>query len=142
MADKDDSTFMVEIITPERKFYQDDVECIIVPAPDGELGILKGHAPMVAAVSTGLIRIKQDGKWIEAYTSEGFLEVRKDETIILSQEVEWPDEIDYKREQAEKQRAEEQLRQAESIKQYRESRIMLTRELAKLKVKDHYNSLE
>jgi len=143
MAEAGSSTFMIEIITPERKFFQRDVQCVVVPAPDGELGILKGHAPMVAAISTGLIKIKQeDGKWIEAFTSEGFLEVRQDETIILSQEVEWPDEIDLKRAQAEKQRAEEKLRQAESMRQYRESRITLTRQLVKLKVKDHYKSLE
>lgn len=142
MAEHNDSTFMIEIITPERKFFQREVQCVVVPAPDGELGILKGHAPMVAAISTGLIKIKQDDKWIEAFTSEGFLEVRQDETIILSQEVEWPDEIDLKRAQAEKQRAEEKLRQAESMRQYRESRITLTRQLVKLRVKDHYNSLE
>jgi len=142
MAESNSSTFTVEIITPERKFFQRDVQCVVVPAPDGELGILKGHAPMVAAISTGLIKIKQDGKWLEAFTSEGFLEVRSDETIILSQEVEWPDEIDLKRAQAEKQRAEEKLRQAESMRQYRESRIQLTRQLVKLQVKDHYKSLE
>lgn len=142
MAESNNSTFTVEIITPERKFFQRDVQCVVVPAPDGELGILKGHAPMVAAISTGLIKIKQDGKWLEAFTSEGFLEVRSDETIILSQEVEWPDEIDLKRAKAEKQRAEEKLRQAESMRQYRESRIQLTRQLVKLQVKDHYKSLE
>lgn len=142
MAESNNSSFMIEIITPERKFFQREVECVVVPAPDGELGILKGHAPMVAAISTGLIKIKHEGKWIEAYTSEGFLEVRKDETIILSQEVEWPDEIDLKRARAEKQRAEERLRQAESMRQYRESRITLTRQLVKLRVKDHYKSLE
>ncbi len=142
MAGSENSTFMIEIITPERKFFQREVQCVIVPAPDGELGILKGHAPTVAAISTGLIKIKYEDKWIEAYTSEGFLEVRSDETIILSQEVEWPDEIDLKRAKAERQRAEERLRQAESMRQYRESRITLTRELVKLQVKNHYKSLE
>ncbi len=98
------STFYVEILTPERKFFWGDVETIIVKTPTGEMGILKGHIPTVVVIDIGSIKIKKNGKWFEAVLSEGFMEVKQDQAIILVDTAEWPDEIDINRAKAAKAR--------------------------------------
>ncbi len=128
--------FYLEIITPERKFFQGEVEMVVVPGLDGELGILKGHVPMVTALDVGMVRIKQNKEWKEAAVSEGFMEVRPDETIILVQAAEWPEEIDVNRALAAKERAEERLRQRRSMKEFTQSKTSLARALTRLRIKN------
>ena len=79
------SEFLLEIIAPEKHFFKGMVEQIICQTEEGELGILKGHQTMVAALEIGEIKIKTDGEWKSAFISEGFMEVRNDEVIIFSQ---------------------------------------------------------
>ncbi|GAE87271.1 F0F1 ATP synthase subunit epsilon [Acetivibrio straminisolvens] len=129
------STFYVEILTPERKFFWGDVETIIVKTPTGEMGILKGHIPTVVVIDIGTIKIKKDGKWFEAVLSEGFMEVKQDQAIILVDTAEWPDEIDVNRAKAAKARAEERLQRQRSEAEYIQSKAALARAMARLKVK-------
>lgn len=129
------STFYVEILTPERKFFWGDVETIIVKTPTGEMGILKGHIPTVVVIDIGLIKIKKDGKWFEAVLSEGFMEVKQEQAIILVDAAEWPDEIDINRAKAAKARAEERLQRQRSQTEYVQSKAALARAMARLKVK-------
>jgi len=128
------ATFNLEIVTPERKFFSGEVETVILKTTEGEMGILKGHMPMVVAVAVGTIRIKKDGEWLEAVLTEGFTEVKQDKTVILTDTAEWPNEIDVNRANEAKQRAEErlqrQLSQVESVR----SRAALARALVRLKV--------
>lgn len=110
------STFHLEIVVPDRAFYSDEVQELVVKTPGGEIGILKGHIPMVVAVSIGMIKIKKDDKWINAFVSEGFLEVTADKTVVLADSAEWPEEIDVERAKASEERARKCLStQLESI---------------------------
>ncbi|MCX7709403.1 MAG: F0F1 ATP synthase subunit epsilon [Clostridia bacterium] len=128
------STFSLEIVTPERKFFSGEVEMVILKTPEGEMGILRGHMPMVVAVAIGPLKIKVDGEWKEAVLTEGFMEVKQDKTVILTDTAEWPEEIDVNRAKAAKERAEERLhRQLSQIEYYR-SQAALARALARLKV--------
>ena len=128
------STFNLEIITPERKFFSGEVETVILKTLEGEIGILKGHAQMVIAVAIGPMRIKKDGEWLEAVLSEGFMEITQDKTIILTDTAEWPNEIDTNRAKAAKERAEERIqRQKDNIETVR-SRAALARAVARLKI--------
>lgn len=126
--------FMLEIITPERVFFHGDVESVIIPTADGDMSIQKMHEPMVAAITVGDMRISVNGAWRHCTTSEGFVEVRPDETIIFSQAVEWPDEIDLRRAQEAKERAEERLRQTRSYQEYMQNQIALARAMVRLRV--------
>lgn len=128
------STFYLEIVTPERSFFSGDVEMVILKTPEGEMGILAGHIPMVVAVAIGPIRIKQDNEWLEAVLNEGFMEVKQDKTVILADTAEWPNEIDINRANAARERAEERLRRQESKTEYIRSQAALSRALARLKV--------
>jgi len=124
---------MLEIITPERVFFRGDAESVIFPTADGYMSIQKMHEPMVALVTVGDMRICVDGVWKQCTTSEGFVEVRPDETIIFSQAVEWPDEIDVRRAQEAKERAEERLRQTQSYQEYMQNQIALARAMVRLR---------
>jgi F-type H+-transporting ATPase subunit epsilon len=128
------SVFKIEIATPDRRFFSGEVEMIILKTLDGEMGILKDHAPTVVAVDIGPIRILQDGQWLEAFLSEGFMEITKEKTVILCDTAEWPNEIDVNRAKAAKERAEERLQRQLSQLEYIRSRTALARAMGRLKV--------
>ena len=127
--------YTLEIITPERIFFKGEVQSVIIPTTDGFMSIQRMHEPMVAAIKVGEMKLQMaDGKWKECSTTAGFVEVRPDETIIFSQAVEWPEEIDLRRAQEAKERAEEQLRQKQSYQEYMQSQITLARAMVRLRV--------
>ncbi len=134
------STFKLDIITPERKFFSGDVESLVINSVDGEMCILKGHMPSVTVLRIGELRVKQDGKWQKYVASEGFVEVRPDETLVFAQTAERPEEVDISRAKAAKERAEEKLRQKLSMMEYRQSQIALSRAMARLRVANDNNS--
>ena len=109
------STFYLEIITPERQFYIGPAEALVFPAVDGEMGVYPGHEPAVTAVEPGELRYKVDGKWEPAAVGAGFVEIKPDYVILLVGFAEHPEEIDRKRAEAARERAEERLRQKQSI---------------------------
>lgn len=129
--------FFLEIITPEKTFFRGEVESIHIPAVGGACTVMAGHQPMVFATEPGGICITENGKQREAFMSEGFIEVRPDETIVFSQAVEWPEEINERRAKEAKERAEEQLRRNRSATEYRLNRMALQRAFARLQVKHH-----
>ncbi len=126
--------FMLEIITPERVFFKGKAESVIFPTADGYMSVQKMHEPMVAAIAVGNIKICINGEWKLCTTSEGFIEVRPDRAIIFSQAVEWPEEIDVKRAQEARKRAEERLRQTKSYEEYMQNQISLARAMVRLRV--------
>lgn len=128
------STFYLEVVTPERKFFEGEAEMLVVTTPEGEMGILKDHEQAVVAIEAGMIKILADGKWQEAAVSSGFMEVTKGKTIALVDTAEWPDEIDINRAKAAKERAEERLQQKLAYIEYVRSQASLARALARLKV--------
>ena len=131
--------FYLEIITPEKTFYKGEVESIQIATLDGSCMIMAEHQPMVFATVPGSLYITADGQMREAFMSEGFVEVRPDETIAFSEAVEWPEDINVRRAQEAKERAEEQLRRNRSAAEYRLNRLALQRAFARLQVKNHKN---
>lgn len=129
-----DNTFYLEIVTPERNFFEDQVEMVILKTTSGEIGILKNHMPMVASVAIGPLRIKQNGSWKEALLTEGFIRVSPEKTIIMTDTAEWPDEVDINRAKAAKARAEERLQSKLSQIEYMRSQAALARAIERLKI--------
>ena len=135
------STFYLEIITPERQFYIGPAEALVFPAVDGEMGVYPGHEPAVTAVEPGELRYKVDGKWEPAAVGAGFVEIKPDYVILLVGFAEHPEEIDRKRAEAARERAEERLRQKQSIHEYYHSKAALARAMARLKTRRESYSL-
>ena len=133
------NTFKLEVLTPRREFYSGDVEAVTIVVEDGEMTLLKDHEPMLAALEIGEMRIKTADGWKNAFASQGFVEVRPDETLIFVQTCEWPEDIDEARAEETRQRAAEAMRQKLSIIEYKESQAALARSMMRLRVKKHLN---
>ena len=102
--------FNLTIVTPERIFFSDDVEMIIVNALEGEMAVLKNRLPMITPLKTGKIRIFRNNKEMVAAVVDGYINVGKYSTIVVTNAAEWPEEIDVERALLAKRRAEEHLR--------------------------------
>ncbi len=129
------STIKLEIVTPERKVYSDDVNMIIVRAETGELGILPKHAPLVTPLVISVVRLKKDDSEHLIAISGGFLEVSKNKAVILAEAAELPEEIDFDRAIAAKERAERRLEQtAKEDLDFKRANLSLQRALNRIKV--------
>jgi len=124
--------FNLKILTPERLFFDGDVEAVTANAPDGSVMVLADHAPFIMPVSIGNIAIKIDDKWESSVNSEGFMEVRRDGVMIFVQSCEHPEEIDARRAEEARKRAIENMRQQQSMTEYKQSKIALARAMARL----------
>ncbi len=127
-------TFHLDIIATDRVFFQGECEHLVVTAIDGKLGILPGHQALVTSLPTGELKYLVDGEWHYAAISEGFMEVMPDFAVILADNCELPDEIDIKRAEEAKRRAEEKLRQKQSIMEYYHTEAALNRAINRLKI--------
>lgn len=106
--------FKLQIITPEKTFFDGMTEQIIVRTTVGDVGILNGHEPYCAALGIGQMRVMVDGAFKSAATSGGIIKVGKDKTVILVQSCEWADEIDVERAKNAKHTAEERISAAKT----------------------------
>jgi F-type H+-transporting ATPase subunit epsilon len=126
--------YNLKILTPERQFFDGEVEALTVSAPDGRFTILANHLPIVMPLMVSTILYKKDDKWFEVFNSEGFMEVRHEGVIVYVQACERPEEIDANRAEEARHRAEERLRQNQSTEEYRESKLALARAIGRLRV--------
>ena len=131
----EEATFYLEIITPERQFYIGPAQALVLPIVDGEMGVYAGHEPAATALEPGELRYKVDGRWERAAVGTGFAGIKPDYVILLASFAERPEEIDRKRAEAAKARAEERLRQKQSIQEYHHSKAALARAMARLKTR-------
>lgn len=131
-------TFNLEIVTADRQFYKGSCQMIVFPSIDGEQGVLPHHESMVTALTSGVLHFKVDDEWKYAANGNGFVEIMPDYVTLIADTVEWPDEIDEKRAEEAKLRAQERLRQKRSLQEYYQSQAALSRAMARLKVKGRH----
>ena len=101
--------FSVEIITPDRIFFNGEAEFLEFTTAAGDVGIYAKHFPMTPVLAPGAVIIHKDGDETVAAVHSGFAEVLGDKVTLLAEIAEWPDEIDVSRAEAAKARAEEHL---------------------------------
>ena len=84
----------LEIVTPEKLAYRDDVDAVVLPGSEGELGILPHHAPLISTLGMGELRIRK-GDVEEVYAViGGFVQVRPDRVVVLAETADLASEID------------------------------------------------
>jgi F-type H+-transporting ATPase subunit epsilon len=105
--------FKVEIVSPEKLLFSEEVESLVVPAERGYLGVLASHAPLLAALRPGEIRMVRDGDDSWYAVSGGFMEVTLEKTTLLVDTAEPVAEIDIARAQEALKRAQERLASAD-----------------------------
>lgn len=128
------SKFMLEIVTPERLFFNGEVEMVIARGVEGDIGILKGHEPFVTPLQIGTIKIRIDGQFKLAAISQGYMQVTKEKVVILVDTAEWPEEIDVNRAERARERAEKRLQHKTADLDILRAEIALKKATARLGV--------
>ncbi len=105
------SKIHLEIVTPDKNFYSDDVQMFVIETTEGEIGVLNDHEPLVTPVSTGhiWIDIGDSGKEKNASCSKGFLTISDNIATVVVDSAEWQEEIDIERAKKSKDRAKKLL---------------------------------
>ena len=124
--------FKLQIIMPEKTFFDGETEQIVVRTTVGDVGILNGHEPYCAALGIGQMRVMMGGEFRHAATSGGIIKVSHEKTIILVQTCEWSDEIDVTRANAAKETAEGRIKAAQSDNELRLAEAKLKRALNRI----------
>lgn len=106
MAEK----FQLTIVTPDREFFNEEVDMVEFNTTEGEIGIYKGHIPLTVIVKPGILTITQGDTVRNAALHAGFVQILPEEVTVLAEIIEWPGEIDEERAKAAKERAESRLR--------------------------------
>jgi F-type H+-transporting ATPase subunit epsilon len=124
----------VDIVTAERIVYSADVDEVIAPGVQGQLGILPHHAPLMTTLQSGELVVKKGAQEDILAISGGFLEVRPDHIIILADQAERAEEIDAARAEEARKRAEERLKQRSSGTDEDRAEAALRRAMVRLSV--------
>ncbi|HZW84019.1 MAG TPA: F0F1 ATP synthase subunit epsilon [Candidatus Deferrimicrobium sp.] len=101
--------FKLEVVSPEGSVLSEDVQFVILPAVDGEIGIMANHSLLISQLKIGLIRYTKDGKVHTIATSGGYVEVADNRVVILADTAERGDVIDLQRATEAKERAQKRL---------------------------------
>lgn len=133
MADQS-RLFRLEVISPDRVFYEGEVEMVEMRTSEGEIGIYKNHIPLTAILVPGVLKIKEDGREKIAALHDGFVEIFGDHVTVLAESCEWPEEIDKNRANEAKLRAERRLRSGDSEINMTRAEMALRRSMIRLEL--------
>lgn len=130
------STFLLEIVTPDRLVYSEQVNGVTVRGVEGELGILPGHIPFVTPLQIAPLYVKIGNDRIPFSVQGGFVEVRREKVVVLAESAERAPEIDLERAEAAKERAETRLhvRGRQDEVDHRRAELALQRAMNRIKV--------
>lgn len=127
--------FKLEVVTPNRRFLDQDIEMLVVRTVDGDIAVLADHIPLVTPLSTGILKLNYpDGTHKMATVCGGYMEVTKEKTTIVTDSAEWPHEIDKQRAEQAKKRAEERLKKQEEGTDIARAELALKRALNRLSI--------
>lgn len=100
---------LLEIVTPERLAYSDTVDAVVLPGAEGEMGVLPNHAPLLATLGVGELRIRKGGEEEFFAIAGGFVQVRPDKVVVMAETADMASEIDIERAQEARREAERAL---------------------------------
>jgi F-type H+-transporting ATPase subunit epsilon len=107
-------TFDLSVVTPEGAAYEGEAEMLIVPGDAGEIGVLARHAPLVAMLRAGEIRVKAGGEWQTFAAGPGYFKVQQDRALVLVDDAVRAEEIDVAQARQEADDARALLERAEA----------------------------
>lgn len=128
-------TLQLEVITAEREVLREEVEIVVAPGREGELGILPRHAPLLTSLQAGELRArKPGGEEIILAVSGGFLEVLPNRVIVLADAAEQAEEIDVARAEEARRRAQARLQQGGAETDLAAAQASLQRAVVRLRI--------
>lgn len=132
--------FHLKIISSSRIFHDGPCYCLIIPALDGEQAVMAHHEEMIIAIKAGGMRmqVEKDGDWQYAAIGQGFCQVAHNCAVLLADEIEKPEELDANRAREALARAQERLRQKQSLQEYHLTQAAMARALVRLKETERF----
>ena len=124
----------VRIMTPDRIFWKDRAEEIILPTNTGQMGVLTNHTPLITALDIGAMLVRSESDWMSMALMGGFALVKDNQVIILVNEAEMGSDIDPEEAEATFLAAKEALATAEARKDQIESNLLFKRARARYQV--------
>jgi F-type H+-transporting ATPase subunit epsilon len=124
----------LEIVTAERVVYSADVDVVVAPGIEGQLGILPQHAPLMTMLQPGELRVRQDSEEQSIFVSGGFLEVQSDRVTVLADTAERAEEIDVARAEEARRRAEQRIAMPSTETDHARAQAAMLRSLMRIKV--------
>ncbi len=100
---------LLEIVTPERLAYTDEVDSVQLPGSEGELGVLPHHAPLISTLGVGELKIRKAGREESFAIFGGFVQVRPDKVVVMAETADLASEIDLARAQRAREDAQRAL---------------------------------
>ena len=100
---------LLEIVTPERQVFSEEVDSVVCPGVEGELGVLPHHAPLLTTLGVGELRIRRGNEEEFFAIAGGFLQVRPDKVVVLAETADMASEIDLEKAQEARREAERAL---------------------------------
>ena len=128
--------FQLKISSSSGLFYEGTCESLVVPTSEGEYGVLANHVSMVIGIAIGILRYKLDGKWYYIAVGQGFARVVGNTVTMVVDSAERPEDVDAKRAQEAKERAEERIALQTSRKEYYRGQMAMARAMTRLKIKE------
>lgn len=137
------NTLRLEIVTPEARSYSDDVDMVVLPGVEGELGIYPMHVPLLTSLNPGELRVLKDGKELALAVGEGFAEVTPGRVSVLTDMAIEENAIDETAVQAAIERAEAAIRDRDKLgdEELAAVQASLQKSFAQLKVKRRRQAL-
>lgn len=128
------ATFHLKVMTVDRCFYDDEVDQIVIRTTQGDVGILPNHVPYTAALGIGGLTIFQNGQSRVAAIAGGFVDVSREQTVVLARTCEWADEIDINRAREAAERARALLQKKESDHEHDIAQVKLKKAINRMRI--------
>ena len=127
--------FKLQVVTPDKEFYAGEVSMVELTTTEGQIGVYANHIPLTAIVAPGVLRIHEASEVKKAALHAGFIEILPDEIKILAEVAEWPDEIDVRRAEEARIRAERRIKDNAAETDTLRAELALKRALTRLEAR-------
>jgi F-type H+-transporting ATPase subunit epsilon len=126
---------LLEIVTPERQVFSEEVDSVVCPGIEGELGVLPHHSPLLTTLGVGELRIRRGGEEEFFAIAGGFLQVRPDKVVVMAETADMASDIDIEKAQEARREAEQALAEGfEEPADLARARAALQRALLRIRV--------
>lgn len=133
----DDKYFTLNIISPERVFYEGKASMVELTTLKGDVGIYKGHIPMTMILVPGIVTITEEDGKKQAAIHSGFMEVLPEKVTIMAEVAEWPEEIDVNRAKEAEIRAQRRLETNDPMMNRQRAEFALRRAMVRLSLAEN-----
>ena len=127
----------LQIVTPTEKKVDEDADMVIMRCMTGDMGVLPGHEAYATVLDYGILRILEGGNERKIAVYSGLAMIQNDVLTVLTQEAEWPEETDLESAKADRERAEERLREKTDDLEIQSDQILLRRALVQIEISSY-----